>query len=136
MQAAAASRCLRIIRHRSHINHTVQSFLKSNHSSAIIGPGNLSSKPRSWCTIRTRAPLLKVNAFLSDFPSKTPQNPVTTSILILLSVRYFSGCVLDWINVFIIYIRELMANRGFRQLGMLFTQQRQLLHQSKRKRRR
>ncbi|KAL6584381.1 ABC transporter B member 25 [Orobanche minor] len=69
MQATAASRCWRLISHHSfppRINHAVQLFLKPNHSSAI----------RSWSTIRIpRRSALQVNAFLSDFPSKPPQNP-------------------------------------------------------------
>ncbi|KAG8388802.1 hypothetical protein BUALT_Bualt02G0163000 [Buddleja alternifolia] len=83
MQATFASRCSRIIMNHSVIprcfNHHPSQLnppIPFNRSSIFItGTRNLSSKSRLWSSYRKSPCLLKLNAFLSDFPSKPPQNP-------------------------------------------------------------
>ncbi|KAI3450195.1 hypothetical protein Pfo_006860 [Paulownia fortunei] len=85
MQAAFASRCLRMMNHyfpSRCFNHTSQAVLnpplvalQSNLSSVFAGARSLSSQPRLWSSARTMPSVLKLNAFLSDFPSRPPQNP-------------------------------------------------------------
>ncbi|KAL7152142.1 hypothetical protein ABFS83_04G077600 [Erythranthe nasuta] len=85
MQAAFASRCLRMMnpsassRLFNHISQVAPNpprvLLHSNLSSVFTGARSLSSQPR-WRT-PAGATLVKINGFLSDFPSKPPQNPVS-----------------------------------------------------------
>lgn len=84
MQVAIASRCSRIINHAvsSRVNYAVHSVLnppcvsfKPNSSSIVTGARTLSTKPKLWSSVRTAPSALKLNAFLSDFPSRSPQNP-------------------------------------------------------------
>ncbi|PIN20827.1 Mitochondrial Fe/S cluster exporter, ABC superfamily [Handroanthus impetiginosus] len=85
MQAAFTSRCLRIM------NHSIPSRCFSNPSQVVLNPfrdglqsnrnflftgaRSLSSKHRFGGSVGTRTSVLKLNAFLSDFPSRPPQNP-------------------------------------------------------------
>lgn len=108
MQAAFASRCLRMmspsISSRS-LNHTSQVALnptrvalQSNLSPVFTGARSLSSQPRLWNSSRTT---LKINAFLSDFPSRPPQNPVSTLVFTYLwyELSMFQYYFIEWIDV-------------------------------------
>ncbi|KAI3461745.1 hypothetical protein Pfo_018408 [Paulownia fortunei] len=77
MQAAFASRWLRYVNHSipcRRFNYGSQGV--ALHSNRSYGAGNLSTKPGSWSSARTTPMVLKrLNAFLSDYPSKPAQNP-------------------------------------------------------------
>ncbi|KAL3653190.1 ABC transporter B member 25 [Castilleja foliolosa] len=79
MQATIASRCLRIMNHAipsQCFNHIPPSVLKARVATSVFtGDRRLSSQSRLWSSSRTPPSVLKLNAFLSDFPSKHPQNP-------------------------------------------------------------
>ncbi|KAK6152776.1 hypothetical protein DH2020_012415 [Rehmannia glutinosa] len=85
MQATVASRCLRMVtrtnpcRYFNHIPLAVLNpprvALQSNLNSVFTGARSLSSQLRLKGSARTTSPVLKINAFISDFPSRPPQNP-------------------------------------------------------------
>ncbi|XP_057784784.1 ABC transporter B family member 25, mitochondrial [Salvia miltiorrhiza] len=86
MQAVITSRCSRIINHAvsSRVNCVAHALhkppgvpLQLNPSSVSTGARTLSSKPRLWRSVRTVPSAFKLNAFLSDFPSRPPQNAGT-----------------------------------------------------------
>ncbi|KAL1558746.1 ABC transporter B member 25 [Salvia divinorum] len=83
MQGVIASRCSRIINHAvsSRVNSVAHAVFKPpgvplqlNLSSVATGARTLSSTPRLWRSVRTVPSAFKLNAFLSDFPSRAPQN--------------------------------------------------------------
>ncbi|KAL0419339.1 UNVERIFIED_CONTAM: ABC transporter B family member 25 [Sesamum radiatum] len=88
MQAAFASRCLEIMSRSTPsrcfnqisqaVLHPPRVAIQSNLSSVFPGTRSLSSKPRLWSSARTTPHVLKLNAFLSDFPSRPPQNPISS----------------------------------------------------------
>ncbi|KAK4419793.1 ABC transporter B family member 25 [Sesamum alatum] len=86
MQATFASRCLGIMSRSTPsrcfnqisqaVLHPPRVAIQSNLGSVFPGARSLSSKPRLWSSARTTPHVLKLNAFLSDFPSRPPQNPI------------------------------------------------------------
>ncbi|XP_011080628.1 ABC transporter B family member 25, mitochondrial [Sesamum indicum] len=88
MQSTFASRCLEIMSRSTPsrcfnqisqaVLHPPRVAIESNLSSVFPGARILSSKPRLWSSARTRPHVLKLNAFLSDFPSRPPQNPISS----------------------------------------------------------
>ncbi|KAL0370885.1 UNVERIFIED_CONTAM: ABC transporter B family member 25 [Sesamum angustifolium] len=88
MQAAFASRCLEIMSRSTPsrcfnqisqaVLHPPRVAIQSNLSSVFPGTRSLSSKPRLWSSARTTPHVLKLNAFLSDFPARPPQNPISS----------------------------------------------------------
>lgn len=89
MQASIASRCSRIINHAVsyRVNCVALTVLKPpgvplhlNLSSVATGARTLSTKPKLWRSVRTAPAALKLNAFLSDFPARPPQNAVSSFV--------------------------------------------------------
>ncbi|XP_051134536.1 ABC transporter B family member 25, mitochondrial [Andrographis paniculata] len=89
MQATEfATRCWRVISPSvrcgsfGHVSRSVADAprlvgLQCNRSSVFDGARSLSSKSRLWNSARTSPCGVKINAFLSDFPPKPPQNPAS-----------------------------------------------------------
>ncbi|KAL2225455.1 UNVERIFIED_CONTAM: ABC transporter B family member 25 [Sesamum indicum] len=76
MSRSTPSRCFNQISQA--VLHPPRVAIESNLSSVFPGARILSSKPRLWSSARTRPHVLKLNAFLSDFPSRPPQNPISS----------------------------------------------------------
>ncbi|GFP97360.1 ABC transporter b family member 25 mitochondrial [Phtheirospermum japonicum] len=79
MQATIASRCLRIMNHAipsPRFNRIPPAVLNAPRvaTSVFTGARSLSSQSRLWSSTRTTPSVLKLNAFLSDFPPKHHQN--------------------------------------------------------------
>ncbi|KAK4419790.1 hypothetical protein Salat_2391900 [Sesamum alatum] len=66
MSRSTPSRCFNQISQA--VLHPPRVAIQSNLGSVFPGARSLSSKPRLWSSARTTPHVLKLNAFLSDFP--------------------------------------------------------------------